>query len=356
VNGARVGITAARRAAEQAALVTALGGVPVIGPSLRSDAPEPDAVLGPSVDAILAGPVDVIVFLTGVGAGLIFDYARRHGHEDAFRERLAAATVVVRGTKPRRALRAVGVEVDVVAHPAVVTRVRDLLLDGDVAGRWFFVQGFAGDPVELTAPLRDAGAQVLTLSPYAASLPDDPEPAAELARAATRGELGALTFTSALAARQFVGIAEDAGVDTADLDACPALIVAVGPVTRAALEGDGLRVDVEPQTPRMAPCTRPSRPHCPWARRQPRGDPLHCAAGPGLRSVWPGHRAMVGYARASVRAPRRRHASAARSCRRRRSTGRTSRRSGGSCRSAARSVPAASRGCPGASRRRSPRP
>jgi hypothetical protein len=48
-----------------------------------------------------------------------------------------------------------------------------------------------------------------------------------------------------------VGIAEDAGVDTADFDACPALIVAVGPVPRAALEGDVLRVDVEPQTPRM---------------------------------------------------------------------------------------------------------
>ncbi len=251
MNGARVGITAARRAVEQAAIVTALGGVPVIGSSLRPDAPEPDAVLAPAVAAILAEPVDVVVFLTGVGAGMIFDYARRIGREQEFRDRLAASTVVVRGTKPRRALRAVGVELDVLVDPAVVTRVRDVLFDGEVAGRRFFVQGFGVDPVELTGPLREAGAHVITLSPYSASLPDDPGPAAALARDAVRGELAAVTFTSALAARQFVGIAEDAGVDATELNDCPAMIVAVGSVTRAALEGDGLRVDVEPETPRM---------------------------------------------------------------------------------------------------------
>lgn len=251
MNGARIGITAARRAAEQAALVTSLGGVPIVGSSLRPDAPEPDAVLAPAIDAVLAEPVDVVVFLTGVGAGVIFDYARRTGREGEFRQRLAAATVVARGTKPRRALRAVGVEVDVVVEPAIVSRTRDILLEGDVAGRRFFVQGFGSDPVELTGPLRDAGAQVITLSPYAASLPDDPAPAAALAHGAAGGELAAVTFTSALAARQFVGIAEDAGVDAGALNDCPALVVAVGPVTRAALEGDGLRVDVEPDTPRM---------------------------------------------------------------------------------------------------------
>jgi len=36
-------------------------------------------VLAPAVEAILAEPVDAVVFLTGVGAGLIFDYARRLG-------------------------------------------------------------------------------------------------------------------------------------------------------------------------------------------------------------------------------------------------------------------------------------
>lgn len=251
MNGARIGITAARRATEQAALVTSLGGVPVVGPALRADAPEPDAVLAPAVADALARPVDVFVFLTGVGARVIYDYARRIGQEDAFLERLSAARVVVRGTKPRRILRSLGVRVDEMVDPPVATAVRDALMAGEVAGRRFFVQGFGPEPVDVTAPLTAGGAQVISLSPYAGSLPDDTAPAAGLARAAVGGELAAVTFTSVLAARQFVAIADAAGISAEDLDTSPALMVAVGPVTREALEAEGLRVDVEPETPRM---------------------------------------------------------------------------------------------------------
>jgi uroporphyrinogen-III synthase len=251
VNGARIGITGARRATEQAALVTSLGGVAVAGPALRPDAPEPDAVIAPVLDDLLREPVDVFVFLTGVGAGVIFDHAGRTGREEAFRERLASARIVARGTKPRRVLRALGVEVDLLVSPPVTAAVRDALLDEGVAGIRIFVQGFGPDPVELTRPLEQAGARVVALSPYAASMPEDPVPAAALARAAVAGDLAAVTFTSALAAHQFVAIAEAAGIDAAALDACPALVVAVGPVTADALRAEGLRVDVEPETPRM---------------------------------------------------------------------------------------------------------
>lgn len=251
MNGALIGITGARRAAEQAALVTSLGGIPVPGPALRPDAPEPDAVLAPAVAGLLSEPVDVVVFLTGVGARLIYDYAQRIGRERDLRARLARATVVARGTKPRRALRAVAVDVDLLVDPPLTTAVRDALLAGPVAGRRFFVQGFGPEPTDLTVPLRDGGADVLLVSPYAASLPDDTAPAEDLARRALHGDLAAVTFTSALAARQFVAIAEAAGVDADALNACPALIVAVGPVTADALRADGLRVDVEPATPRM---------------------------------------------------------------------------------------------------------
>lgn len=251
MNDARIGITAARRAAEQAALVQNLGGVPVVASALIADAPEPDEEIGPAVTRLIDEPFDVVVFLTGVGAKVIFDYARRHGRDAELRERLAGAQVVARGTKPRRALRALGVEVDVVVDPPVTTAVRDLVLGDVTAGRRYFVQGFGPEPVELTEPLRAAGADVVTLSPYAASLPDDPTAVADLARQAAAGALAAVTFTSVLAARQFVAIADDAGIDVDALNAAPTLIVTVGQVTRAALEDTGLRVDLEPETPRM---------------------------------------------------------------------------------------------------------
>ena len=49
MNGARVGITGTRRAEQQAALVRALGGVPVHGPSVDLDVPASDAALRAAV-------------------------------------------------------------------------------------------------------------------------------------------------------------------------------------------------------------------------------------------------------------------------------------------------------------------
>jgi uroporphyrinogen-III synthase len=251
VNGARIGITADRRAAEQAALVRALGGVPVLGPSLRADAPAPDARIARELDAALAEPIDSAVFLTGAGVDLTLAAAARTGREAALRAALAGARVLARGPKPRRSLRAAGVRIDWVADPPRMALVRHELMRNPPAGRRILVQGFGPAPDELARPLAAAGARVLVLSPYSAGWPADPAPAAQLARAAAAGGLAALTFTSAQAARQLVALAEADGIEAAELAAGGALVAAVGPVTRAALEAEGVPVHVEPASGRM---------------------------------------------------------------------------------------------------------
>jgi uroporphyrinogen-III synthase len=251
VKGARVGITADRRAVEQAALVESLGGVPVLGAALAADEPGEDDALSPILDRALAAPLDLAIFLTGVGARLTIELAGRAGREPLLREALERATVIVRGPKPRRALRAAAVRVDRVADPPSAVLIRDELLREPLEGRRVLLQGYGEDVERLAGPLREAGAEVIAIHPYAAGWPRDPAPAQALARAAATGELAAMTFTSAQAARQFAALAEDAGVGPEELRAGGALIAAVGPVTRAALEAAGLTVDVEPERSRM---------------------------------------------------------------------------------------------------------
>lgn len=251
MTGARVGITADRRAAEQGALVRALGGVPVLGPCLRADAPAADARVAREIDAALAPPPDVAVFLTGAGVELTLAAARRTGHEERLRAALEGCRVVARGPKPRRALRAAGIRLDWLADPPRATLIRDRLLADGVAGRRVLVQGFGPPPGDLVEPLERAGGRVRVLSPYAAGWPDDPAPAQGLATAAAAGRLDALTFTSAQAARQFVVLAEAAGIDAADITRGGALVASVGPVTSAALEAEGLPVDVEAPAQKM---------------------------------------------------------------------------------------------------------
>lgn len=251
MKGARIGITAARRAPEQAALVRTLGGVPVVGPALRADPPTPDAELVPLLRTALSQPVDLAVFLTGAGARLTDAAARRHGMGDLLRTALAGAEVVARGPKPRAALREIGIDPRWVADPPRATAIAERLGARDLTGARVLVQGFGPEPAQLVARLRDAGASVVVVCPYGAGMPDDPGPARALAGAVARGELAAVTFTSSLAVRQWSELAEAEGVDGEALRRSPTLFVSVGPVTRQAMLEEGLRVDVQPETARM---------------------------------------------------------------------------------------------------------
>ena len=57
MNGAQIGITAARRAEEQATLVRSLGGIPRLGPSVDVDHPVSDEVMRETLRRVLARPL-----------------------------------------------------------------------------------------------------------------------------------------------------------------------------------------------------------------------------------------------------------------------------------------------------------
>lgn len=251
MTGARVGITAHRRAEEQARLVTSLGGVPVMGRSLEADVPRRVSAFDEELRAALAGPVDVAVFLTGVGVRLTLQAAARTGLEELLRDRLEHAVVIARGAKPRRELRRLGLRIDWTAEPASTLLIRDRLLREGPDGRRIVVQAFAEPPHALTAPLEARGAVCPVLNPYVLGWPQDQAPARRLARSAADGALDAIAFTTARAGQHFLAIAETAGIDARDLQRGGALIAAVGPVTRAALESEGLPVHLVADPPRM---------------------------------------------------------------------------------------------------------
>lgn len=251
MRGARIGITADRRAPEQARLVESLGGVPVMGPTLTADVARSARAFDAELSLALERPIDIAVFLTGVGARLVAEAATRCGLQAVLFERLAAAQVIARGPKPRRDLRALDVRIDWTAEPASTLLIRDRLLAGDLDGRRVLVQAFAEPPVALTRPLIAHGADCTVLNPYVLGWPADQEPARRLAREAAAGSLDAITFTTARAGQHFVAIAESVGVSPADLRRGGALIAAVGRVTRAALEAEGVTVHIEADPPRM---------------------------------------------------------------------------------------------------------
>lgn len=250
MNGATIGITAARRADEQASLVRALGGTPLIGSSIDCDRPAADADVAAQIAAAMSAAPTLVVAMTGIGVRHTLAVAQRAGLIDRLRSTLAQATVVARGAKARTMLRRLDIRVDTVADPPSSEGLTTLLHTLNVAGSAACVvcSGPAPDPI--VAALRAAGADVATIHPYAIDLPPDAQPALALAHAAAEGTIDAITFTSANAVNGLVAASERAGLDLAD-PAPSVLVTAVGPVTREALNAIGWRVDVEPATPRM---------------------------------------------------------------------------------------------------------
>lgn len=246
-----VGITAARRADEQAALVRSLGGMPLMGPTVGVDRPAPDAAIVADLLAALSPPPDVAVFLTGVGARHLLGAADRGGLGADLRRALSCARVLVRGAKPRAALRDAGVRHDWITPGSRTSEVRDHLLAGGVRGLRVLLQCAGEEPEPMAAALAAAGARVRTVHPYAIAPARDVARAMALARAAGGGLLDAVTFTNARAVSGFVAVAERAGVDLGRIAAGRTLVASVGPATSAALRAAGLPPAVEPSTPRM---------------------------------------------------------------------------------------------------------
>jgi uroporphyrinogen III methyltransferase/synthase len=235
--GRRVLVT---RAAEQSEpLARALreaGAEPVCVPMIRITAEADDAAAPPAV-----AELDVYDAVLFTSANATRAFAGRLAASGRVPQALRARVVCVGPATAEAARRAgfANAEVAGARHDAE-GMLASLRASGSLAGRRFlFVRGARARDV-LPRGLREAGARVDETVVYR-TLPAEVDEAA-LRAALVRGELHALTFTSASAARRFA-----ACLDGAALRAARGLVVAaIGETTAAALREAGLVPDVVP--------------------------------------------------------------------------------------------------------------
>ncbi len=151
-----------RRAAEMADLIARHNGVPLAAPCLR-EVHSPDSLaLQVGIRRVCDEPLDVAIFLTGVGTRTVFEAAAHGGLAARLLERLAAATVVVRGPKPTAVLRQLGVRIDVAAPPPNTSaEVLVARASTDLRGKRVLVQLYGQPNPELSEALSARGAHVL---------------------------------------------------------------------------------------------------------------------------------------------------------------------------------------------------
>ncbi|MEQ6899903.1 uroporphyrinogen-III synthase [Nocardioides sp. YIM 152588] len=252
--GFRIGVTAARRAEEQIALLERRGAEVVHAPALSVD---PNRVDEPALKAatahVLAAPVDIFVATTGIGMKSWLTLADGWGMGDHLLDHLGAAEILARGPKSVGALRRFGLRELWAPESECFEDVLDHLRRRDLTGMRIVVQEH-GQSLSMAAhALRRRGADVSTVAVYRVEGAEDPEPMFGLIEQIAARRVHAVTFTAAPAIASLMEAAASTGHRDEVITAFQADVVAscVGPVTAAAFEMWGVP-SIYPERSRLA--------------------------------------------------------------------------------------------------------
>lgn len=255
--GARVLLLESRRGTEMAAIVTAYDGVPVVAPSMREVPLESNAAALDFADRLVRGGVDLVIFLTGVGARVLIEIVTQaRGTREPFIEALRATRVAVRGPKPLAAMRELGVPVWCTAPEPNTWREMLAALDAgadDLRGLRIAVQEYGASSPELFAGLGARGAHVTPVPVYRWALPEDIGPLRVAIESLIRGDIEMVLVTASAQVEHLLLVAETMGEADAvrRVLAADVLVGSIGPTTTAELGRRGIPVAVQASHPKM---------------------------------------------------------------------------------------------------------
>ncbi len=212
------------------------------------DAPDPAPVRG-WIDRSIATPFDDLILLTGEGLRRLYGIAERQGVGPAFVASLQTPRKLIRGPKPGRALRELGLKEDLRAVEPTTDGVIATLSQYNLRGRRVGVQLYPDNPnTKLIEFLRGAGADPDAVVPYAYASDADDRRIGDLIGALAEGRIDVIAFTSSPQLRRLFDVAKSADRQR-ELDAGlrRTRIAAVGPVVAEAIAKRGLDVAITPR-------------------------------------------------------------------------------------------------------------
>lgn len=198
------------------------------------------------------GEVDELVLLTGEGLRRLLDIIRTHAaaEETLFLQRLAAMRIIVRGPKPAKVLKELGITNYITAASPTSAGVIETLAALDLSGHTVAVQLYGTEPnLPLVHAIEAAGAQVLAVAPYIYADEADEDKVQALVQVLINGKVQAITFTSQPQIRRLLAVAKKQSCE-AELVAAlnKSVVAAVGPVMAEALQARGIVVKVAPES------------------------------------------------------------------------------------------------------------
>lgn len=248
LEGFVVGVTADRRWAEQAELLQRRGAAVLHGPTIRTEYLASDEVLRAATHAVIARRPDYLVATTGIGVRAWLEAAQAWGLAESLFDALSGCRVAARGPKAAAACHTAGLPVWASPESERLEDVMAGLASEPLAGRAVAFQHYGERNAAAVAELEGRGAEVIEVPIYRWQRPDDLSGAMRLVEAVCERSVDAVTFTSAPALHNLVGVARDMGCAEALLSAFNSGLVAacIGPVCAEAARREGIEHPVAP--------------------------------------------------------------------------------------------------------------
>ncbi|MEE9252617.1 MAG: uroporphyrinogen decarboxylase [Thermodesulfobacteriota bacterium] len=248
-----------RRAKEIEKLIRYHGGNPIVAPSMREvPLSESTEALG-FAERLIAGAVDVVVLLTGVGTRAMVEAISTKYPREQFISALGKSTIVARGPKPITALKEMSLTPDVVIPEPNTWRDILSVLDAELSidGKTVAVQEYGVSNPDLIEGLEKMGADVMAVPVYRWELPEDLEPLRGAIRTIACGGADIALFTTAQQIRHLLQVANHNGMEEELRKGFMRTVIgSIGPTTTEALNDLELRADYEPNSPRMGNLVR----------------------------------------------------------------------------------------------------
>ncbi|MBI2061177.1 MAG: uroporphyrinogen decarboxylase [Nitrospirae bacterium] len=247
-SGQRVAAFESRMAFEMTQLIRNFGGAPFVAPSMREVPLEANSSAFEFADRLLAGKIDVVVLLTGVGTRTLVQVLEKRIPRDKMVGALSKATLIARGPKPIAALRELGLT-PAIAAPEPNTW-REILAEVDrgtnLNGKKVAVQEYGLPNSDLLDELKKRGAHVMRVPVYRWALPEDCSALREVVSKICENEMDVALFTNAAQVEHLLQVAAEDGLEESLRESLESVVIAsIGPVTSDALRERGLSIDLQ---------------------------------------------------------------------------------------------------------------
>ena len=250
-------------------MISNLHGEPLVALSMREVPLADNPLAFEFAEKLFKGQLDGVIFMTGVGARTLVEVLETRYPRREIVQALGKVTVIARGPKPAKALQELRVPVTIsIPEPNTWREILEELDENPrgftLGGSRVAIQEYGTSNEPMLRELAERGAEVFRVPVYRWTLPDDIGPLREAINAIIDGRGRVVLFTTATQVHHLVQVASQDELKEkllATLQKC--VVCSVGPTCSEALLANGVRVDLEPQHPKMGELVREAAKHAP---------------------------------------------------------------------------------------------